>query len=358
VINNGDECTGGRAGRHRAPATVWREATQAARRRVHPLPREGTARTQEGQSMAEWLRGLDRLVLPPLARVLARLGRGLRRLRLLTLAGLASGLVLVLMAVWVADQAQRVDMTVGDVVRVGVTSDGSVRTYVADSRQRLTNLLAGGEAAGEEIYALVSLRAYLAPDRLTAVFGGVAVSRVYARVPLEHVQTEIVWFDAYRVPQDVEIGMHAVAVRKQAEARDYRQKARSLPAGSTQRRVYTTGAQVAGEEATAYDLPCPCVYAAVVRATPATLDLIVHRPEVRAVDPAPAVQRLDRAVFLPPLPEQVDRAVPPDDRALDPTSPVSPVPTLVPQPADTGSKADERGGSASQRATPASRSTR
>ena len=37
----------------------------------------------------------------------------------------------------------------------------------------------------------------------------------------------------------------------------------------------------------------------VVRATPAALDQIAARPEVRAVDPAPEVRRLDRAVFLP-----------------------------------------------------------
>jgi hypothetical protein len=284
--------------------------------------------------VGEWLRRLDRTLLPPFGNALHRLARGARRLRALTIAAMASAVVLVLLAVWTADRAPLADPPQGDIVRVGVASGQSVPDYVGQSRSRLVGLLSRDPTgSGAEIYALVSLKAYLAPDRLTVVLGGVAVSRVYARVPLPHTQTEIVPIEAYRLPGDVIAGMAAEADRKDAQARDYRARARRLGnSDPALRTVLTTGAAVASDEATAYRLPCSCVYAAVVRARPAALDEIVRRPEVRAVDPAPAVVRLDRAVFLPPLPEQVDRAVPPDDSALDPSTPAGGPPTLDTRP--------------------------
>jgi hypothetical protein len=77
--------------------------------------------------------------------------------------------------------------------------------------------------------------------------------------------------------------------------------------------VYASGAEVATAEAAAYRRHCSCVYAAVVHAAPAALRALADRPEVRVVDPAPEIRRLDRTVFLPPLPDQVTRAEPPAD---------------------------------------------
>ena len=264
------------------------------------------------------LRQLDQWLLPPLGRVLHRLGRGAARLRVLyVLAFLSVGAVL-LTAVWTAAGHRPAgDPTVGDTVRVGVVQGQSIPAYVAASRTELASMVAAPPTGAEETYALVTLRAYLAPNRLTPVLGGVAVSQVYARVPLPDTQTEIVRIPAYRVPADVEAGMDAVATRKEQEAADYRRLAAKLP-GQTEaegelRTRYAGNAEVAAKEATAYREHCSCVYGAVVRATPAALDQIATRPEVRAVDPAPEVRRLDRAVFLPPLPEQDGLAKPPAD---------------------------------------------
>jgi len=74
--------------------------------------------------------------------------------------------------------------------------------------------------------------------------------------------------------------------------------------------------RVAQAEAEAYRQQCSCVYALIVRAAPAELAKLAERPEVRAVDPAPEARRLDRTVFLPPLPEQVGAARPPRDDSL------------------------------------------
>lgn len=289
----------------------------------------------------EVLRRLDERLLPPLARALARLGRGPTRVRLLTGAALMSATAVLMAAAWAADQRPVGDPTVGDVVRVGVADGQSIPRYVESSRTELTRLLSAPPTAypGGETYALVTLSAYLTPDRLTPVLGGVSVLAIYSRVPLPGTQTSIERIAAHRIPDDVIAGMERVAGDKEREAADYRDRnARLTGSGERERAlrvVYDSGARIAAAEATAYHSRCACVYAAVVRAAPAALDQIAKHREVRAVDPAPEVRRLDRAVFLPPLPEQRGVVRPPADAALYPTpAPAEPVPSDagLPQP--------------------------
>ncbi|MFI6757788.1 hypothetical protein ACIBF5_01405 [Micromonospora sp. NPDC050417] len=270
------------------------------------------------------LRQLDRRLLPPLARGLARLGQGPVRMRVLTTAALLSSVAVLVTAVWAADRAQPGgDTTVGEVTRVGVIEGESIPGYVESSRTELKALVATPpDEPGGKTYALVTLAAYLAPDRLTPILGDVSVSEVLGRVPRPQTQTELVRIPAMRIPADVVAGMRRVAERKDREAADYRARAAELPPDADQelRRLYDSGAQVALDEATAYGSGCSCVYAAIVRATPAVLDRVAARPGVRAVDAAPEVRRLDRAVFTPPLPEQRDVVRPPADGGL-PTPP-------------------------------------
>jgi hypothetical protein len=191
-------------------------------------------------------------------------------------------------AVWRLDRPRPATLPAGgDVVRVGVAQGASIPAYVDGSRAELAAL-----PSGSETYALVTMREYLAPERLAPVFAGVTLSAVYARVPLPGRQTEIVRIPAYRVPVDVIRGMDKVADRKDGYAR--------------------SGDALARAEATGYREHCACVYAAVIRATPGALTLVAKRDEVRVVDAAPEVRTLDRAVFLPPLPEQSEQARPPD----------------------------------------------
>jgi len=274
------------------------------------------------------LRRLDQRIVPPLGRLLHRLAR----VRLLYLLAFLSVAAVLLTAVWAAGDRPAGDPTVGDTVRVGVVQGQSIPAYVEASRTELDTLLATPPTGiAGETYALVTLRAYLAPDRLTPVLGGVSVSQVYGRVPLPDTQTEIVRIPAFRIPADVEVGMDQVATRKEQESAEYQRLAAALPGGTSAeaelRTRYASNADVAAKEATAYREHCSCVYGAVVRATPAALDQIATRPEVRAVDPAPEVHRLDRAVFLPPLPEQDDIAKPPAD--------VVPSPSLSATPSST-----------------------
>lgn len=319
-----------------------------------------TAGEREGGPVGagDLLQRLDRRLLPPLARGMARLGQGPVRLRVLTGTALLSSVAVLVTAVWAAERRPQGDPTVGEVTRVGVVEGQSVPGYVASSRTELAALLAAPRTGPPpQVYALVTLAGYLAPDRLGPVLAEVTVSEVFSRVPLPETQTQIVRIPAFRIPEDVIGGMLLIAERKDQEARDYVARGARLTGHGEReqglRALYVSGARVAQAEATAYRSRCSCVYAAVVRGTPDALDRVAVRPGVRAVDPAPEVRRLDRAVFSPPLPEQDDLVRPPADATLpvdggspdpvspDPTSPDSspsgspPDPTATPSPDGT-----------------------
>lgn len=209
------------------------------------------------------------------------------------------------------------DRTVGEATRIGVRPGEHIPGYVRAAAAELAALPPSGSSSGT--YALVSFTAYRTPQELPRLLADAPVAEVVARVPLPDRQTEVVRLPAQLLPQDVVAGMAAVADRKDGEAAD--QRARAATAEGELHRVYATGAEVAAGEARGYRAGCGCVYAAVVRADAAVLRTLAARPGVRAVDPAPELRRLERAVVLPPLPEQRDVVRPPADTALDPTGP-------------------------------------
>lgn len=250
--------------------------------------------------------------------------------RLLT--GLAAGSVLVLLigVIWAAHPEPPRPRPAVDVVRVGLVAGQSVPGYLDSSRGELDALLHA--PAGTQTWALVSLSAYVAPDRLPAVLGGSAVAQVYAKPPLAGTRTQVVRIPAHRMPDDVVAGMLAAAARREREQADYRELGRRLDGAGADaarlRRAYESAASVAAAEAHAYRSGCACVFAAVVRGDPAALHRIADRSEVRAVDPAPEVGVPERAEFRPPLPEQptpVPSATPSATTPAPPgTSPVAP----------------------------------
>jgi hypothetical protein len=289
------------------------------------------------------LRQLDRRLLPLLVRGMVRLGHHRLRPRVLTGTALLSLAAVLATAVWAADRPLT-GPTVDEVTRVGVVQGESIPRYVAASRTKLARLVDAPQVGTERpTYALVTLTAYLAPDRLTPVLAGVEVAEVFARLWRPETWAQSVRIPAPRIPDDVIAGMARVAEHKEREAREYRQRSAEIVGdGEPERQLrayYEAGALAARDEATAYRARCSCVYAAVVRAAPGALDRIAARPEVRAVDPAPEVDRLDRVVFSPPLPEQDDVVEAPLDvePPVDPAAPVAvyPSPVLSEAPADT-----------------------
>jgi hypothetical protein len=251
------------------------------------------------------LQRLDQRLLPPVGDVLARIFRGAQRLRAFTIVVGVLAVTATLLAVHRSERPHS-DPSRGDVLRVGVAEGDSIPDYVRAGHDELAAL--PGEVP---VYALVSFTAYLAPDRLAPVLADVSVSSVFARVPLPKTQTELVRLGAYRLPDDVVVAMDETAQRKTEEAQHYRDLlARVDDAPGEARERYVAGSIAADREATAYREHCSCVYAAVVYAAPAALRTVAARPETRVVDPITELQRLDRTVFLPPLPEQTTVAEP------------------------------------------------
>jgi hypothetical protein len=257
--------------------------------------------------VAELMRRLDSLVLPPLARAMTRVAQGPGRLRLLSAVALVSATAVLVTAVWAAERRPAGRAPGGAYVAVDVGSGDSAAGYEQQARAELEQLRAQKSAAAP--YALVSFGAYLAPDRLRVVLAGSAVSEVFARVPLATMKTQIVRIPAQRIPDDVVAGMQLFAERKDREAVGFQERANQAT-DEAQRQAYEDSARAALAEATAYRSQCSCVYAAVVRAGAEALGELAERPGVRTVDPAPEVQQLELARFRPPLPEQTGDVTP------------------------------------------------
>ncbi|GAA2517191.1 hypothetical protein [Pilimelia columellifera] len=255
--------------------------------------------------LADLTRRLDERALPVIAEGIVHCGRVIHRRRRMVFAGALATALLLAVGIWRVSLAD-LPASQATEARVGVAAGESLPSYASASRQELRSMTRS--SPGVEMYALVTLSAYLAPDRVAPVTSGVSVSAVFVRVPLPRSPVRIARIDAFRVPADVLSGMQQLALRREGEVLDMEELLRGLKGGGeAQRRLrasYLTQQQAAAAEAAAYRGGCSCVYALVVRATPEALSDVAGRAGVRMVDLAPEVGRIDRAVFLPPLPEQ------------------------------------------------------
>ncbi|WP_229831281.1 hypothetical protein [Actinoplanes ianthinogenes] len=244
----------------------------------------------------------------------------------MTGVALTATVTLVLAVAWAGRPGGPPGEDPGDVVRVGVVEGQSVSGYLASSRRELAMLTDPSGPVAGETWALVSLDGYIGPGRLPALLGGAAVAQAYARVPLPDTRTQVSLIPVYTMPGDVTAGMLDAALIRDREQADYLRLERSLTGdGQRERRLrqtYGNAARTAAREAAAYREGCACVFAAVVRGTPAALGDIASRAGVRAVDPAPEVRSLDRTEFRPPLPEERGTV------SAEPSS--QPVPTPAP----------------------------
>ncbi|MDI6104495.1 hypothetical protein QLQ12_38490 [Actinoplanes sp. NEAU-A12] len=272
--------------------------------------------------------------------VLVRFGGAALRLQIMAGAALAATVALVLMVFW-ADRQAPAGEQAGDLLRVGVVEGQSVDGYLRSSREELARLADPSAPGAGETWALVAFNRYATAGALPAMLGGAQVAQVYTRVPLGEARTSVLRIPVYRLPGDVITGMLGAAQARDRELADYQRLSRGLAGDGRNearlRAAYDTAARVAAEEAAAYRAGCECVFAAVVRATPAVLDGISAQPWARVVDPAPEVRQLDRTEFRPPLPEEVDVASP-DPSAVP--SPVTSVAPVTPAPLPSSIRAD------------------
>ncbi|GAA0425169.1 hypothetical protein Aca07nite_81640 [Actinoplanes capillaceus] len=253
--------------------------------------------------------------------VLVGFGGASLRLQIMTGVALAATVALVLAVFW-ADREPPAGTEPGEVLRVGVVEGQSVGGYLAASRDELARLTDPSAPAAGDTWALVAFRRYAAPGGLPDLLSGAQVAQVYTRVPLTGSRTGVNRIPVYRLPDDVTAGMISAAVSRERERADYQRLGRALTGDGRNemrlRAAYESAARIAAEEAAAYRAGCACVFAAVVRGTPAALDGIADRPGVRVVDPAPEVRGLDRTEFRPPRPEELE------------TAPADPSPSAVP----------------------------
>lgn len=259
--------------------------------------------------------------------VLVRFGGSALRWQILTGAALAATVVLVLAVLWVDRELPAAEAP-GDLLRIGVVEGQSVDGYLRSSREELARLTAPSAPAAGDTWALVALNRYAAADGLPGMFAGAQVAQVYTRVPLGDARTPVLRIPVYQLPGDVTAGMLGAAQARDREWADYQRLSHGLAGeGRNETRLraaYDSAAGIVAEEAAAYRAGCACVFAAVVRASPAVLDGIAARPWVRVVDPAPEVRQLDRTEFRPPLPEEVDVV------STDPSAVPSPVVSVAP----------------------------
>jgi hypothetical protein len=271
------------------------------------------------------LADLDRRVLPPLARAFARAGQGGRRSRTLVAVGVAASFAAASIAVYAANRQSEAAPIPGPVVSVGVKSGDSIPAYVAARKAALDDIIKGsrGQASPKSIFALVAFKSYVTPTDLATALRGVQSIYAFLHVPPALIAalradssqpTQSISIQAYKLPDDVTNAMLAEANQKQLDVSDYRYMEKTEPPSSQRAKIiaqYRRDALVAYAQVRAYRSLCPCVYAVVVNATPAVLGALAAERNVRVVDAVPTLRSADRAVFVPPLPEQTKIAKPP-----------------------------------------------
>jgi hypothetical protein len=255
-----------------------------------------------------------------MGRVLARLGRGARRIggglrRARPLTVIAAVLVIAVAgtAIYRSTRTAASPSTIDNTVRVGVHDGDSVPAYTEQSRARLAAL-----TGSTPVYALVSLTGYVDPAAVARLSAGVDPVFALARDPIPDRQTELVRLATTHPPDDLRAAMRALASRKDTDARGSTNQA-AAQSDPRLRALKESDAALEQAESQDYRNGCTCVYALVVRAAPATLRALAGRDGVRIVDPAPEVSDAVHAVFVAPLPEQVDLVVPPADTGVPPS---------------------------------------
>jgi len=264
---------------------------------------------------AGFLRGLDDRALPAL---MGFLERALRHR--VFFAWLGGGLVLVLVGTALASTQQSHDdgkPVARSVTKVGPIEGTPIPGYITATQRELAGLTKAGT---KPVYALVSLAGYGTPAQVAKVSDGYTVSKAYFRVPLIGVQTEIQSAEVVSLRKDLEASMRSAAARAERDAKAAEAQAARLTGSSVKeeqlRAFYVESTWLSRVQAGQYRSLCACVYAFVVKATPQDLTSLARRTGIRAIDAAPEISALDRAVFLPLLPEQTVTVQPPRDSGL------------------------------------------
>ncbi len=186
--------------------------------------------------------------------------------------------------------------------------------YEAKAKVSLT-----GARGNDERIALVSLGGYRTPAQLAALLRGTTTERVFLRA-------RAAGAEAAQLPVDIKGDLltdlraaYATAVTgRLAAQKAYQGYVDTLVVTTSDEQnfkdLYVAFAKATGIEAAQYKGGCACVFAAVVRGTPAQLTALTTRSGVRAVEVAGKGQQLADVQVQPLLPEV--RGVVPKRQAL------------------------------------------
>jgi hypothetical protein len=184
---------------------------------------------------------------------------------------------------------------------LGPAVGDSVSTYLTAAARNLTAVTVN--APDDQRFALVSLGGYYRPAQIASILSGYVVKQVYLR-------DAGAGKDAGQFPLVIKADLvgdlkkaYARTAAAQALSRTkYQMLADTTDAGDPYKAFYQHYADVARLQATAYGSTCPCVFAAIVSATPAQLTSLRSRPGIRALEVAGRgleVRDLDVTPLLP-----------------------------------------------------------
>ena len=168
-----------------------------------------------------------------------------------------------------------------------------------------------------EHLALVSLTDPLTPEQ-TAAFaeeGAVEVRAAYLRAPVPGAPEEI----SFEPPGDLVEGLREIfsqtALRKAEDQQELLAQAETIPPGTPEeeafRRQFVADARMAGLEAAAYRIGCPCVFAMVVEGEARVLAALAKAAGVRGVELAPKGAELSALDVQPLAPTEKGVVAPP-----------------------------------------------
>ncbi|WP_433781720.1 hypothetical protein ACQPX6_18150 [Actinomycetospora sp. CA-101289] len=224
---------------------------------------------------------------------------------------LAVVLVVGLLTAWVAGSSSAPGEGSGstDTTRLGPVAGETVAGYLARAA-----VVPPGPAGPRPALVQFAVEQDGAGAAAALAGSGATAREAVFRVPLPRVQTAL-----RRVSLDDTGTVDPVAALRLAETQATNR------AGEQARAAQGRAAAVATTESARLAAGCACVVALVVEADPAALAPLRDRPEVRAVEVAPAGARVGALAVSPLLPDQTD-----DGR--DPPETVGPVPDDGPVP--------------------------
>jgi hypothetical protein len=281
--------------------------------RLPPALRRAAAR-RPGNRIGQILRAIDRRLLPPIGRRLARLGRGALWGRVVATTGAVACVALTVVAVYTATRPATVTPELAG-IHVGVSAGTNIPDYISTTATNLDRAIAAARPGDATVrYALVSFKRNETPAQLGPLLVNVEAAEVFLRAKPAGVFVAQVRL----IPDDIVKAMTAYAGELSGDADDLQTQIQQLgqtPDETALKMTYGDLVMADIAEMKLYASPspsaCTCAFGAVVHGSLSALKTLAGEDAVRAVDLVPLRPDVSRDTFMPPVPEQGGIATPP-----------------------------------------------